>query len=62
MNELEMLSERLENLLGALSDICEVTPNDSPIYRKCDEMKEYIDSCLRFVDHEIDKIIDAGTV
>lgn len=60
--ELELMSKKLENLSNALREVCLLNPESSPIYKKCAEMKEYIDSCLRLVDREIDKIIDAGAV
>ena len=56
------MSKKLENLSNALREVCLLNPESSPIYKKCAEMKEYIDSCLRLVDREIDKIIDAGAV
>lgn len=62
MEELENMSRKLEALSDALCDVCLINPKDSTIYRKCMEMYDYINSCRNFVDSEIDKLIDAGTV
>lgn len=62
MEELELMSKKLKNLSNALREVCLLSPESSPIYKKCVEMKEYIDSCLRRVDREIDKLRDAGVV
>ena len=62
MDELENMSGKLEALSDALNEVMMINPQSSPIYKKCEEMKDYVDSCLQFVDHEIDKLIDAGAV
>ena len=62
MDELERLSARLEELVIALKHVCEIVPEDTPIHKKCKEMKEYIDPCLQLVDREIDKLNDAGAL
>ena len=62
MDELELLSDKLEALKNALTDVCLLNPKDSTIYKKCNDMYNYIVSCQIFVDREIDKLIDAGAV
>ena len=62
MEELEKMSEKLEALFDALSEVMYINPESSPIYKKCKEMRSYIASCIQYVTDEIDKLIDAGTV
>ena len=60
MEQLEKLSVALERLVKALDGVCELTSETMPVHKKCKEMKEYADSCLRLVDREIDRLIAAA--